>query len=268
MFWLKAEKHWSEKLSVDEGEILLRWMLVGERSAQKETETIAKLLSEANVKPSMKILDFCCGYGRHSIRLAEKGYRVTGVDISEANIKYARGFAVERKVSHLVHFMVGDARSIIDLLEPQIEGFNAIIGILPAIGYYDEETDEDVLRQLHQLTVPGGVLILSLTNRDYHLERHKSLREKVDGSPAYEIHKTLRFDYKRSRMMETWRICQVVAQDLEHVSTVEVDRRLYSLHELIRLYEKTSWTYIKSFGNYQLEPVDSTKPMMIVIAAK
>ena len=157
-------KHWTEKISVDQGEILLRWMLHGERFAQKETDTITKLFLEMNVKPAMEILDLCCGYGRHAVRLAEKGFQVTGVDLSEANINYAKKFSQERKVSKFVNFLVGDAREAANLLRSQKEKFNGIIGILPAIGYYDEKTDENMLSQLYQLAKPQGILILNVPN--------------------------------------------------------------------------------------------------------
>ena len=260
-------KHWSEKLSVDAGQILLRWMRAGERFAQKETDAITKLLLEMNVKPGMKILDFCCGYGRHAVRLAEKGFKVTGVDLSEANINYSKKFAKERKASNSTSFLVGDARNIADILKHE-EQFNGIIGILPAIGYYDEETDENVLEQLHQLTKLRGCLILDMTNRDYHMERFKTLKETVVGSPTYEVHHSYRFDYERSRRNESWKIHKVNKQNLKLVSTIDTDRRLYSLHELIDLYKRTGWTYIKSFGNYQLEPVNKDKPTILIMGKK
>ncbi len=262
------EKHWSEKISGDEAEFYLRWMLVGERYAQKETDAIVKLFSEMNVKPEMKILDFCCGYGRHTVRLAEKGFRVTALDLSEANIRYAKKFAEERNVSSLVDFLVGDTLKIRDALGPHRGEFDGIIGILPAIGYYDEKTDENVLAQLAQIARSEGVLILNVANRDYHMERFKFSKERVVGSPSYEVHHEYNFNYEKSRMADTWKIYEIVDQDLRHLSTVTVDRRLYSLHELIELYRRSSWTYVKSFGSYQLEPLNAEKPMIIAIGKK
>ena len=45
----------------------------------KQVEFIEKAVS---LKPHHKILDLACGYGRHSILLAKKGYSVTGYDLS------------------------------------------------------------------------------------------------------------------------------------------------------------------------------------------
>ncbi len=45
------------------------------------------LISELNIKQGQHLLDILCGFGRHSIQLAKKGYKITGVDISETFIK-------------------------------------------------------------------------------------------------------------------------------------------------------------------------------------
>jgi cyclopropane fatty-acyl-phospholipid synthase-like methyltransferase len=45
------------------------------------------LIGELKVKPGQRLLDIPCGMGRHSIELSKRGYKLTGVDISETFIK-------------------------------------------------------------------------------------------------------------------------------------------------------------------------------------
>lgn len=45
------------------------------------------LISELNIKQGQHLLDIPCGFGRHSIELAKRGYQLTGIDISETFIK-------------------------------------------------------------------------------------------------------------------------------------------------------------------------------------
>lgn len=59
---------------------------------------------------STKILDIGCGTGRHSIELSERGYSVTGIDLSRSMIERAREKSQERGVE--VNFCVADARSL------------------------------------------------------------------------------------------------------------------------------------------------------------
>jgi SAM-dependent methyltransferase len=49
-----------------------------------------KLLVQYNVQPAANILDLCCGTGHMAQRLIEQNYQVTGLDISDGMLKYAR----------------------------------------------------------------------------------------------------------------------------------------------------------------------------------
>src|ERR1700712_4842000 len=50
---------------------------------------IDKLISYLNPAENARILDVACGKGRHSIHLAQKGFDVTGIDLSEDSIDEA-----------------------------------------------------------------------------------------------------------------------------------------------------------------------------------
>ena len=45
---------------------------------------------EINYDQTRRILDIGCGTGRHSIELAKRGYQVTGIDLSESQLKRAK----------------------------------------------------------------------------------------------------------------------------------------------------------------------------------
>jgi len=84
--------------------------------------------------------------------LAERGFRVVGVDLSPEYIALAKKMAAERKVSERVEFRVGDMRRIGKLLKDYEGSFNVVINLYTSFGYYDEETDEDVLTQVLELS--------------------------------------------------------------------------------------------------------------------
>jgi 2-polyprenyl-3-methyl-5-hydroxy-6-metoxy-1,4-benzoquinol methylase len=65
--------------------------------------------SEISGDKSLKIIDIGCGTGRHTIELTKRGYNVTGVDLSEDQIKRAREKAGEAGVT--IDFQIQDARS-------------------------------------------------------------------------------------------------------------------------------------------------------------
>ncbi|MFN8206099.1 MAG: class I SAM-dependent methyltransferase [Bacteroidales bacterium] len=65
--------------------------------------------AEADSNKNTSILDIGCGTGRHSIELARRGYRVTGLDLSESMLAVARSRAVAEKLD--IRFIQADARS-------------------------------------------------------------------------------------------------------------------------------------------------------------
>ena len=48
------------------------------------------VIQKLHLKGGEKVLDLACGYGRHSLELARRGFSVTGVDITPAYIQFAR----------------------------------------------------------------------------------------------------------------------------------------------------------------------------------
>lgn len=119
-----------------------------------------------------RVLDLCCGYGRHALRLVQRGYMVSGVDRDEAAIAEARKRAEESR-QH-VTYIVGDMLNL-----GKLPGqFDAIINMWQSFSYFDEKTNHDLLRQVHRKLTPGGRFIIDMYNRDY-FEHHqgKKLQE-------------------------------------------------------------------------------------------
>lgn len=65
---------------------------------------------ELGYDKKLKLLDVGCGTGRHTIELTKRGYTVTGIDLSEAQLQRARQKAQE---AHLdIPFLQADARNL------------------------------------------------------------------------------------------------------------------------------------------------------------
>lgn len=114
---------------------------------------------EIDFNRDIKILDIGCGTGRHSIELASREYRVTGIDLSGSMLRRAGEKAAERKAK--VDFQNLDAR---DLLFKEDFGLVIMIceGAFPLM-----ETDEMNLRILNsafRALKTGGKLILTTLN--------------------------------------------------------------------------------------------------------
>ena len=56
---------------------------------KRDCDFLEMFLSKEGTRSS-RLLDLGCGTGRHSLEMARRGFNVTGIDISTANINYAK----------------------------------------------------------------------------------------------------------------------------------------------------------------------------------
>lgn len=189
-----------------------------------------KILSEFAVPRNGFVLDLCCGIGRHSVILAEKGYRIIGVDISPEFISHANELAIEKKVSDNVEFRVGDMRRIKEILQDYKGKINAIINLFTSMGYYDEKTNIDIFKQLLLLATPNGILVIDTINRDWII-RHFRARDILDMGDDLVMVEERKLDLENSIMENMWKYYSRKKHDLKFLEGFEVNHRIYSFHE-------------------------------------
>lgn len=131
---------------------------------------IERVVEQGALAPSDRILDLCCGHGRHSLELFRRGFtQVEGIDQSSALVDIARRAAQERGAE--VPFQVGDARS----LPYASQSFDAVLILGNSFGYFEgAEEDDDVLEEVRRVLRPGGRVVLDLTDGDYTRRRFAS----------------------------------------------------------------------------------------------
>ncbi len=130
------------------------------QGTEKEIEF---LVEQLQLSKGARILDVGCGTGRHSVGLAQHGFSVTGVDLSEEMLEKARTRAAEAKTN--VEFIQCDATAF-----ESKPVFDAAIGLcegaMGLLGQGDDPIERDltVLRNIHAALKPGGQLILNALN--------------------------------------------------------------------------------------------------------
>lgn len=140
-----------------------------EDSTRQDVAFLARQLPQPRYR---RILDLCCGYGRHAVLLAELGYRVTGVDRDTDAIAEAKQQAMA--AGQDVGYVVGDMRDL-DALPGT---FDAVINMWQSFGYFDDATNVELLRQIAGRLTPGGRFIVDMYNRDY-FERHQGDTQRI-----------------------------------------------------------------------------------------
>ncbi|MCB0256379.1 MAG: class I SAM-dependent methyltransferase, partial [Anaerolineae bacterium] len=125
--------------------------------AKEQVRQVEKLLQ---LSGGARILDLCCGIGRHSIELADLGYAVTGVDRTQRYIEQARQTALERGLGPV--FLVGDMR---DYRSP--DGYDAVLNMFGSFGYFaDEADDRKVVANMYEALRPGGQVLIETMGKE------------------------------------------------------------------------------------------------------
>jgi D-alanine-D-alanine ligase len=132
---------------------------------------VATFVQVLGLNPKDRVLDLCCGQGRHSLELARRGFSaVEGLDRSHYLIQRARSRAQKETID--IRFREGDARK----LPHPADTFDAVLLLGNSFGYF-ETVEEDllVLREVFRVLKPWGRLLIDVADGDYikaHLEPH------------------------------------------------------------------------------------------------
>ncbi len=260
-------KHWTEKLFIDNSELFKTTIEERFEKTDMEVKGLTKLFDEYNVPESGLIFDLACGIGRISIPIAKKGFNVVGIDISPSYIQRANEYAKEEGVSEKTRFIVGDMREVVTVLKDYTDGFNAVINMWTSMGYWDEITDRSILTQSLSLTKPGGVFIIHTANRDSLVKRFQA-RDFVYGENGLVLLMERKLDLETSRMINFWSYYKEDGGDLRFLNKMEINHRVYSLHEMKKLLQDAGWKYLSSFGGFDQKPLTTDIFSMIVVAQR
>jgi SAM-dependent methyltransferase len=115
---------------------------------QREADRLTRLLAAS---AGAEILDVPCGAGRLALALAERGYRLTGVDWSSEFLGHARS----RDASQQVTWERRDMRDL-----PWPGRFDGAFCVGNSFGYLDDEGNAAFLRAVRAALKPGGRFIL------------------------------------------------------------------------------------------------------------
>jgi D-alanine-D-alanine ligase len=131
-----------------------------DRNTEQEVDL---LIRSAGLERNDRLLDLCCGQGRHSLELARRGFpHITGLDRSRYLIRLARKRARQRNLQ--VSFHEGDARRF-RLGDGE---FHCVCVLGNSFGYFDRpEDDLAVLEAVKRALASGGVLVMDLMDGEW-----------------------------------------------------------------------------------------------------
>ena len=133
-------------------------LLAVERGRERTPAEVDFVVDKLGLEPGARVLDLACGHGRHSLELARRGFRVTGVDYSPRSLELAREAAVAEGLE--VEFVRADMREIGFDAE-----FDATINLFTAFGYFgSDDDDRGVVERVARALRPGGAFVVDTLN--------------------------------------------------------------------------------------------------------
>jgi SAM-dependent methyltransferase len=302
----QQEQHWAFKLFIEHPELYLPFLEQGKEKAVREVEGLCKIFDKYKMPKDSKVLDLSCGIGRHSIPLAKRGYKVIAYDISSFYLKKAREWAKreglinknnndidDESKSDTIKFYQGDLRNAAKTLSDNGQtDFDAIISMETSFGYFGEESDYQLFKDLTSLcyscsaksSYSSPIFIVDTINRDYLIREFQPFRIDDISDERLELHIKRKFNFESSSLEEEWRFYDrrrkrskkrknnTPAHDapcLRQILDLHLNLRVYSLHELIRLLEQAGWKCSSKYGDIvTLEPFNIGSRNMVLVSQK
>ena len=224
-----------------------------EGESSREVSAVIRMLQ---LKEEKKVLDLACGFGRHSVIFAQKGYNVTGLDLSESFLKKARELADSLLVG--VDWQKGDMRDI-----PYENEYDAIINMFTAFGFFDrEEEDLKVLKAVYKALKPGGQFLMDVLNREFALS-NPFPRRWTSENDSFMLEERF-FDYFNSRLELTNKLILKTGELINASYSI----RLYTLTEILDMFNHVGLVLTDVYGNFDGEIYSAKSPRMILVASK
>jgi SAM-dependent methyltransferase len=205
------------------------------QATQAEAEFVIEAMS---LSPGAQVLDVGCGYGRHAMELAARGFHVVGLDLSTPLL--VRGGEEAHRRGLTINFVRGDMRELD--FEAQFDGAYCLFS---TFGYFDDETNKKTAANIARALKPGGKILIEILNRDYVIS---DLPTRVwwegDGCVVLE---EVELNYFSSRIQVNRSVVFDDGRQLEQ----EISVRAYSLHEVGKLMHAAGFRVLEVSGAYQ-----------------
>jgi len=198
-----------------------------------------------------ELLDVPCGFGRHSIPLAEAGYRVTGVDRSAVLLDEAR-----RRTGggRRPEFVRADYREL-----PFADAsFDAALNLFSSLGYLGDAEDTRALTEIGRVLRPGGRLVVEIQHRDVLVRSFVERDWRLLGEGRLLLEQRT-FDPADGVAQVT----QTVIESDGRRESRPFSIRVYTATELLRMIGEAGFADAKCYGSLDGSPFGTDTRLVI-----
>lgn len=226
-------------------------ILYKKRDDNEAKDFIDNLINYLEPSAAANVLDLACGKGRFSRFLANKGFEVTGLDLSENSIRFARQFE-----SNNLSFYTHDMRKVF-----RVNYYDCIFSFFTSFGYFDSERDDlNSLKSVAKGLKKDGVYILDFFNSEYVIKNLVSEETKNLGG----------IDFLIKKKIEDAFVFKTIDFEKDGESYHFEERvRLFGLDDFERLISSAGMKIIQTFGDYSLSNFDrESSPRLVLVIKK
>jgi SAM-dependent methyltransferase len=182
------------------------------------------------------VVDLCCGAGRHCNLLALRNYEVIGIDNNVTALEQAR-----KGSNGSVTYVAKDMRNF-----SEIPGkFDAVLNLWQSFGYFDEKTNQNILRQIAEKLNSKGRFILDIYHRDFFSNNQGKRQFEKDGISITE-----------TKLMIGNRLTVTLVYDTLN-KTDRFDWQLYTPKEIIELLKSSGLEYALACTGFDEKQIPS-----------
>jgi 2-polyprenyl-3-methyl-5-hydroxy-6-metoxy-1,4-benzoquinol methylase len=206
------------------------------------------------------ILDFICGFGRHSIALAKLDYNIEGFDIDTESIREAKKIITKYKLKNIKLYPK-------DALKFNKVGFDAAICLYSSIGFLDEKSNKKVFKNLFKSVKKGGRIILDVMNPEWAI---KNLIPYMEKRIKY-LNKTYLIKHYRKIIKKPIReinSIEFINKEKISIDKISYTLRLFSQKELENIFSRNNIKIIDCFGTFKMGAVSEDHQRIIIVADK
>ncbi|MCE5341616.1 MAG: class I SAM-dependent methyltransferase [Planctomycetaceae bacterium] len=221
-------------------------------AAKDEMKQVIKL---SRMRKGARVLDLCCGVGRHSLELSRRGFKVVGVDLTEQYVNTAHKAARAEGLN--VQFIRDDMRRFC-----QLDYFDAVINMYTAFGYFESPADDRrVISNIYYSLRKGGTLIMETMSKEILARIYQPrLWSEENGVICLQEHKV---SQNWSWVENKWLLLKGRKR-----YEIRFGHRLYSAAELTTLLKDCGFSSVKIFGDWDCNDYDHNAKRLIAVAKK
>jgi SAM-dependent methyltransferase len=224
---------------------------VAPEQTRAEADFLEKVLERS---PGARLLDVPCGNGRHSLELASRGYRTTGVDIAEEFVHEAQS----RALSGLqAEFLLGDMRHL-----PWQSEFDGAFCFGNSFGYTEHTGTVDFVSALSRTLKRGSRFVLETGLAA------ESILPRLQERGWVQIDNILFLSARRYEAAESRLYIQYTFVRDGKQETREASQQVYTVAEIRRLLEQAGLRTLALYSSLDQQPYQLGSPRLILVAKK